>query len=132
MVKYFIDKGFDINSFSKNGNFPIERAVWISDLDTIKFLVEKLGAKINVGKPLSEACSRNRTEIIQYLVSNGANVNEFSEYLPNPIEYAIKFGNIEVIKYLVENEVKVDDQVILRATDSLSSHILKYLKAYKS
>ena len=132
MVKYFIDKGFDINSFSKNGNFPIERAVWISDLDTIKFLVEKLGAKINVGKPLSEACSRNRTELIQYLVSNGANVNEFSEYLPNPIEYAIKFGNIEVIKYLVENEVKVDDQVILRATDSLLSHILKYLKAYKS
>lgn len=66
MVKYFIDKRFDINNFFKNGNFPIEWAVWIYDLDTIKFLVEKLGAKINVGKPLSEACSRNITEIIQY------------------------------------------------------------------
>ena len=132
MIKYFVDKGFDINSESKNGNFPIERAARLSDLDTIKFLVEKLGAKTNIGKPLLEACSRNRSEIIKYLVSKGANVNEFSEHLPNPIKYAIKFGNVEVIKFLVENGAKVDDQVISWAKDSLSSYILEYLKAHKS
>lgn len=66
MVMYFIDKGFDINSFSKNGNFPIERAVWISDLDTIKFLVEKLGAKMsdrNIADAEKQGCKR----ILEYL-----------------------------------------------------------------
>lgn len=66
MVKYFIDKGFDINSFSKNGNFPIGWAVWISDLDTIKFLVEKLGAKMsdrNIADAEKQGCKR----ILEYL-----------------------------------------------------------------
>ena len=132
MVKYFIDKGFDINSASKNGTFPIERAALLSDLDTIKFLVEKLGAKTNIGKPLSEACSKNRTEIIKYLVSKGANVNEATEHLPSPLEYAIRFGNVEVIKLLIENGAQISDRDISDAEKQGCTRILEYLKAHRS
>ena len=81
-VKTLIEKGADINEYSKNGLFPL----WRSTAD-------------------------NHYEISELLIKNGADVNQVNKISPGnstSIEFPCQEGYFDIVKLLVENGADVN------------------------
>ena len=76
-------------------------------LSSVKHLV-KYGAfvkdsqMINESTPLHMAANNGHLDIIQYLVSLGANINEIDSYGNYVFQIACEFGYFEIVEYLVK------------------------------
>jgi len=96
-VKYFVAQGADVNAKDSdhwnNDMTPLEFAVRRGDVEMVKFLVSK-GADID--DSLRSAASAGHLEVVKFLVSTGANVDD-----PKPLNSAASAGHLEVVKYLV-------------------------------
>jgi len=101
-VKYFVSNRADVNGKDGAGNTPLHFAVDRKDVEFVQFLVSK-GAKVNVKNksnftPLTVALASrplrpfapNVIEIVQLLVSEGADVND---YIPYSIPCMMTGGN---------------------------------------
>lgn len=107
-------------------------AVCGGQLKLTRTLVETYHANVRAdqGRALDEAAANNRLEIVQYLVSQGADVN--ADYA---LAHAAGSGYFEVVKLLVENGANVEaneDFAIRRARKHGYTNIAKYLLAQKS
>ena len=73
-------------------------------------------------------------ESVKLLIDYGADISILANanIIDSCIFQSIHRGNFEKVKFLVENGLKVDDQIIKWAENSLSSRILEYLKAHRS
>jgi len=90
-------------------------AAEISHWDIVIYLIEKLKIKINERNglrktPLMFACEQGNRKIVEYLVSNGALVNDKDTNGLTPLIYASKNGRIEVVNYLIDSGALLDDQ----------------------
>ena len=104
VVQYLLERGADINSEDVDGLSPLHFAAGNNgNLETTKTLL-KHGANIegttNTGAtPIMSAILSSKTEIIQYLIDEGAEVNVDGEAYP--LAFAIAKNNLEIIKMLV-------------------------------
>lgn len=72
-----------------------------------------------LNKVLSRAVANGHINIVEYAVSNGANVNYHDEdFGETPLMYAAVSGQTDIVKYLVKNGALLDD------TDSLGKTAL--------
>ena len=58
--------------------------------------------------PLVAACTQDNVEIVQYLVSKGADLNKQAPYWGGPLHVAAQYGCISVMKYLLDSGVDVN------------------------
>ena len=85
-----------------------------------RLLIER-GANINVNSagqnhtPLDLAAREGDLEMVELLVDNGANVNNYK-----PLQLASQKGYLEIVKYLVEHGANLNDQDIEIRFDGLS------------
>ena len=83
---------------SMNGQLPI-----------VKYLIEKQKVDIDINgyndkTPLHYACENDYLQIIEYLISKGANVN-VKDYLGDyVIHYASRGGLLQTVQYLIEKQ----------------------------
>ena len=61
--------------------------------------------------PLMIAARNNHLEVVEYLVKNGAKVNQAKENGSTPLYIAAQEGHLEVVEYLVGQGAKVDQVV---------------------
>ena len=93
--------GDDFNEFAKK--------IYQKDLKGVKELLAK-GIDINMRQetmgstPLMVACSIKGTdEIIEYLISKGADVNVRNDQGATPLQYAVLYNNYRTAQILIEN-----------------------------
>ncbi|XP_044738962.1 uncharacterized protein LOC123300452 [Chrysoperla carnea] len=75
-------------------------------------LVEKLINEINWEgcTPLHYACAQNHTQVAEYLISLGADVNCQDKNLSTALHWAVYNNNIELVKVLIERNADVQIQ----------------------
>jgi cytohesin len=85
----------------------VHSAAWKGDFDTVKEWVEK-GGDVNApqassgGNILSYAAGGGNVDLVKYLLSKGAKVNDQDKDSTTPLHYAAREHHPEVIKALVE------------------------------
>lgn len=94
-------------------------------LDIVKKMVE-VGADVNYDgshEPLTEAIYGNRTEVVKYLIDNGAEVFSTS-FL---VYTAVKNNNFFILKCLIENDPR--DLCFSVDVNSQNKEVIDYLKS---
>jgi len=93
--------------FYKRGNMSdLAWAVKNGDMDQVKELVEGKGVDVNAAidgrLPLHYASDYGQLEVIQYLLSKGANIDSADKHGISPLLAAIWEGHTSCVKFLVE------------------------------
>ena len=94
---------------------PLWYAVDVCEIEVVKLLVEA-GTDVNAGllPPLFQAVLKNNTEIAEYLIDHGANLNYPQDW--NPLEIApYTSNNIEMVKLLIARGADINSGVGLTA-----------------
>ncbi|RLU18410.1 hypothetical protein DMN91_008767 [Ooceraea biroi] len=107
MVRYLVDKGFDINDKTSFGYTPMQIAATEGHKDTIEFFLSK-GLNINdLGTNnqtlLHYATTRGHLAVVEYLISQGIDVNAQDKNGVSPMHIAASFGYKNVIEILLKN-----------------------------
>lgn len=108
IVKLLIENGADINAMNAVGHTALNRAVFFGKDAAIDFLLAK---KADVNKtdkkfvltPLMSAARKNRSEIGEKLIKNGANINQTNS-IDNftPLLWAVYADNYDFIKMILK------------------------------
>ena len=94
------------NKKDKNGYTPIEIAVKNGHLPIIKYFIEKLKMPVNTIHDnmtlLHYASLYCHYPIVEYLVENGADVNQTEIYGNRAIHFASEGGSLAIVKFFIE------------------------------
>lgn len=121
MVKLLLKKGAYLDAQSETELSPLMMAVMRNRLNVVKYLVRK-GANVNhvafvqlrgppydsfgtiKCTPLIIACrfATNNTELVKFLLSSGASVDQISHEGATPLHFAAYIGNIEIAMMLLQ------------------------------
>ena len=114
MVKFLIDKGARLNSEFKVDRLygPLAIAAMYNSTDMLGLLISR-GVAIDGSLALHQAASFGRTDIMEYLITAGADVNEMpqeegtetgEDFWPGrPIHFAADSRHFEAIKVLLKH-----------------------------
>ena len=138
IVLYLISNGANINSQDKNGDFVIHLATIGGLLNIVKYLIEKRNIPIdsqgnNERTPLHYACSNDHFEIVEYLLSIGANIEAKDKMGKTPLHYACEEGHLHIIEYLISMGANIEakdnygNSIIHIASEHGLLQIIQYL-----
>ena len=106
-AKTLIEKGADVNAKTSNNLTPLYYAVAENDKDLFVLLKSK-GAKEDSSKNLLDYAKT--TEMAEYIVSKGANVNSADENKMTPLHKAAMYDNKEMVEFLLKKGANVNPQ----------------------
>jgi len=121
IAKYLISIGVDINEFI----YTIKRNIGIQKWDFLKFLVDN--GIIVIDNDFIKALVNGNTEIVKYLVHEGADIHSNNDYA---ITYASRRGYLEIVKFLVSNGADIHvkhDYAVRHASEKGHLDIIKFL-----
>jgi len=97
--------GIDIDATNRKGESALMMAAIFGLLPEVKYLIENKAAIFNQPgwTPLHYAATSGQTEIVAYLIEQGAKVNALSESNTTPLMMAVRSGNIETVSVLLKN-----------------------------
>lgn len=105
VVKYFVEKGADIEAENKDGWNALELSAEAGHLEVVKYLVEE---RTYVGEEndqldtaLRSSAEEGHLEVVKYLVSKGANVKAEDGNGNTAVHFSAREGHLDVLKYLV-------------------------------
>ena len=108
-------------------------AVHLNDVDAVQVLVEKQRVDINGSRyvklegrrmytcALGVAAMWGRRDMIEYLVSHGADTEQVNEFEETPLHVACNQGHLEVVKYLAEHSNNIETYNAFDCTPFLSA-----------
>ena len=102
----------------KDVNLPqhsINTAAAIGDISRVKDIINSgydIDTKINGNTPLHNAVSNGRTEIVEYLIINGANINLTNTHGDNSLDLAYAFSRSEIIEILKSKGLKRRSDIV--------------------
>ena len=93
-------------------------AVSDGTIDDVKYFVEKKGEKVEEGILISCGFRGTGVEVLEFLISKGANVNAKEDYTDNTAlhGYARYSNNVEVLEYLISKGANVNAKCSLGKT----------------
>lgn len=122
-VKELLDKGADPNEYSKNGLFPLFRAVDSENTEIASLLIQH-GANVKQRTKVGPAffssivgpCQDGHLEMVKLLIENGVDVDvkEFRDF--TPLRIAARNGHADIVQYLVEKGATIDTRAMDGAT----------------
>jgi ankyrin repeat protein len=132
ITSFFVSQGvaFDPNKIGPRGRTRFQVAIPFGRLGMVEYLIE-LGAHIDitdtrVGRtPLAEAVARGKENIVDFLLSHGADPNIPDNGGNPPIRFAVEKGMVGVLETLSANDVAID------FVDDRTGHTLLHLVAIK-
>ncbi|XP_057317964.1 ankyrin-3-like [Microplitis mediator] len=99
----------------KNEESILKVAVEKDDFKWMRMLVDA-GVDVDSGAILEQAIEENNYEIVEYVISNGAEINnayDYGECRMTPLEHAVKRGYQQIVKLLIEYNVDVNHRSFL-------------------
>lgn len=110
MVKALMEKGANPLNPDMEGMTPLKYAVRNKASDSVEALLKGIrkshGTKLMAQEremALIYACKQGNTEMVKFLVSNGANLHHTFEDLKTPLAAAVECGKVDMVYYLLEN-----------------------------
>lgn len=128
IVKFLIENGANFENSDKDKN-PIYLCCFNGDYDIVKYLIDNdcfIDSENSIGEtPLIVSCKGNHTEIVEYLIRKGANLNiRDTQKGFTALHVSAIMDNINLVKLLVENGCDIN------AINHENMTALKYLKFY--
>ena len=142
MVKEFIEKGANINSFGSSGQVPLSEALSPDEAEILDFLLNH-GADVNLNSKgalgemsvLEIAVANGYLSSTRKLLEHGAQIEKENSILNETVLFnAIRSGNVELIKLLIANRADithknfVGETPVSLAERSENASILEILK----
>lgn len=149
LIKYFINKGADVNNPDIKGLTPLDYAIFYADISTIEELLNNGGyfgldktygcnpmALINRSTTTGHDDLYNPTEVLEILkmlIKNGYNPNKKSPFRWLPIHiFSMNDANLEIVKLLYLNKADVNAKIVGKtplsfAVETNSIEIVKFL-----
>jgi len=132
MIKLLIDRGANVNAKNNFNVTVLMKALHKGDLQTVKLLTDK-GASINNADNslLASAIFSENTDVINFILSKGVNINETNKYGETALMDASKMGYTEIVKLLIEkganiNAVNAENKnALLFAVEAFNNPILE-------
>ncbi|MCU0448050.1 MAG: ankyrin repeat domain-containing protein [Microscillaceae bacterium] len=97
-----------LNAYAPDGFYALGLAVYFGQQNLAKWLIEQ-GANINQSAnnssqvaPIHAAVSTNNLAMLEYLLINGANVNQTQQQAVSPLHGAAHNGNLLIVKLLIK------------------------------
>ncbi|KAF7349474.1 HET-domain-containing protein [Mycena sanguinolenta] len=90
---------------------PLHFCCMLGYLECVSRLVASgidIEAPCELGSPLTVASYSNKTEVVSFLLKNGANINSVGGVYANPLVAASRQGKIDAVNLLVENGANVN------------------------
>ena len=112
IVKYLISKGANIDAKNgddhKKGDNLLHTATENGDITIVKYLVEQINMDVNTKgyndrTPLHIACQEGYSHIVEYLISNGANINAADSDGWTPLHIATFNNKDTIIRCLISH-----------------------------
>ncbi|XP_063970070.1 ankyrin-1-like isoform X2 [Lytechinus pictus] len=102
-LRHLLHKGFDINSCFGKGWTPLEYAIQNDKCEVIDYLLTNGANQCNEESPLYMASRLGHLDAVKVLISRGISVNVESHGGQIPLHAASATGRIQVVKILIEN-----------------------------
>lgn len=115
------EKGMAVNVEGRSLVSLLGISIVIGDIELMKWLVEAQDAYVNKSKnfsisPLMLAAEKGNVEIIEYLLSKGADLNQKNLSGDTALRYAVASGRVDAVKCFVGQE-DLEDKVLESAHD---------------
>lgn len=111
LMRLFISRGAEINHLNANGESALALAAWRGNLDAAKWLVER-GARINAAprqwSPLHYAVFAGHTEMVDYLIGLGADIDALTTNGSSVLMMAVYEGREALARKLIEQGARRD------------------------
>jgi len=109
VVLELLDEGVDVNGIRVAG----ETALHYVESEVVAKALVRRGANVHAKSftdetPIHEASHAGRVNVVEYLISMGANINEDSDF-GTPLDMAIANGRLAVVEVLLENGATVSN-----------------------
>lgn len=126
IMKYLILHGADPNV--NNGDILHWNCAH-GNLDIVQFLLEHgLMPQLNLrnGLALRLAATKNKTDIVKYLIAKGANINIYND---ETLKRYVERGDLEMVKFLLERGANVteESEIFRAAIEKGHLNIVEYL-----
>ncbi|XP_048246285.1 uncharacterized protein LOC124127331 isoform X2 [Haliotis rufescens] len=114
VVELLVNEGADVSLVDKDGNNILHQACRGGDVETVKFVLSLHVVDINSRgwrsrTPVVSAALRRHRDVVEFLVSEGADVSLVDEYGDNILHLACMRGNLETVKFALSlNVVDID------------------------
>ncbi|GHU03446.1 hypothetical protein FACS1894158_01900 [Betaproteobacteria bacterium] len=115
LFDFLLQRRARVNMRNRNGETALSIAAYLGRASYVKRLVDA-GAEINFfgWPPLVYAAYNGHTEIVDYLIRRGADVNGKAENGSSALFFASRFGHLETVKALLKHRA---DLTILNDKD---------------
>ena len=130
VIKVLLERGANPNDLSLDGKAPLWAAIVNTNFNMVRLLVDK-GAKLDCLNPESEftplgtAAQHGAVDIMDFLLNNGAGVNEGGH---TPLLWSVWSGNVEAVKLLLNHKPNLE---IRNATDHITAMDLARKKGFE-
>ncbi|XP_071084670.1 ankyrin repeat domain-containing protein 2-like isoform X2 [Haliotis cracherodii] len=114
VVELLVSEGADVSLVDEDGDNILHWACWGGDVETVKFVLSLHVVDINSrgGRsqtPVMVAAWRGHRDVVELLVSEGADVSRVDEDGDNILHLACWRGNVETVKFVLSlNVVDID------------------------
>ena len=110
VLKLLVSLGADVKAEYTNGETPLHMAArHNSSVDVLKYLVTQYADdNIDVDTLLHIAAKKNSRDVLEYLVSLGADVNARTRDGETPLFQAVDYWNDPAVKYLISQGADVN------------------------
>ena len=107
LAEELVDFGANINFKDREGNTALCLAIIVGSRNITEWLIEKKHVDINVQNkdgcsPLMYAASIGHTDLLQYLIVKGANIEDVSNDGYTALHWASYVGNTDSVKLLIK------------------------------
>ncbi len=137
-VAELVEQGVDVNIITSTGNSVLSTAIFVGNMDMVRFLVNEARADVNIvdasqSSPLTVSGYLGNVEAIELLLENGANMEWTNQYGYTAVGSAVKEGNMEATRYLIEQGADLNRQhyagqtVLMEAIIEDDLKMVKYL-----
>lgn len=106
-VEALLEHGADVEAVDPHDRRPLFIAVRQRQFEAVRIILDQgaLTDTMSQGHtPIHEAAIQGDVDIMELLLSHGADVNALSWDDKQPLFYAVHFGNVEVVKVLLSHE----------------------------